>query len=201
VNRVGIIAVVDRAWSDRWQAEANLLTRLAKRYPTVWVDPPHHWRASWARLKSGEPQFRQPDAAGDLCVYTPPPWLPSTFRPAGLRRLVLGLRLHTVRSRLKAAGCDRIVLYIWRPKYADALDVVKHDASVYHIVDEYSFSEMDPPTTAREDRLLRSVDQVIVHSPALLEKKGDANPNTALVPNGVDYDWFARLKTPNARFR
>jgi glycosyltransferase involved in cell wall biosynthesis len=191
VNRVGIIAVVDRAWSDRWQAEANILTRLAEHYPTIWVDPPHHWRASWDRLKAGVPAFRQPEAAGALRVYTPPPWLPSTFRPAILRRLVLGVRLNAVRNRLMADGCDRIILYIWRPKYADALDVVRHDASVYHIVDEYSFSEIDPPTTAREDRLLRSADQVIVHSPALLEKKGEANRNTALVPNGVDYDWFA----------
>lgn len=191
MNRVGIIAVVDRSWSDRWQAEANLLTHLAGRYLTVWVDPPHHWRASWDRLKSGEPAFRQPDAAGDLWVYTTPPWLPSTFRPAALRRLVLGLRLYAVRNRLKAAGCDQIVLYIWRPKYVEALDLVRHNASVYHIVDEYSFSEMDPPTTLQEERLLRSADQVIVHSPALLAKKGKVNPDTALVPNGVDFKWFA----------
>jgi UDP-galactopyranose mutase len=38
---------------------------------------------------------------------------------------------------------------------------------------------------------MRSVDQVIVHSPALFAKKGKVNPHTALIPNGVDFQSFA----------
>jgi len=38
---------------------------------------------------------------------------------------------------------------------------------------------------------LRSVDQVIVHSQGLLKKKGGVNPNTAFIPNGVNYSAFA----------
>src|SRR5205823_2222442 len=34
-------------------------------------------------------------------------------------------------------------------------------------------------------------DQVFTHSPALLEKKGKLNPQTAFVPNGVDYRSYA----------
>ena len=36
-----------------------------------------------------------------------------------------------------------------------------------------------------------SSDQVFVHSPGLMEKKGDINPQTDIVPNGVEYERFA----------
>jgi glycosyltransferase involved in cell wall biosynthesis len=99
-------------------------------------------------------------------------------------------RLRTARRFLEAQGCDRIALYLWRPKYVDALELVDHDVSIYHIVDEYSFSPDDPPTSAIEEHLIASVDHLIVHSPALLVKKGSSRP-TEYIPNGVDYDSFA----------
>jgi hypothetical protein len=47
--------------------------------------------------------------------------------------------------------------------------------------------ELDP----LEVRLIRSVGQVFIHSPSMTEKKGGLNPNTELVPNGVDYQKYA----------
>jgi glycosyltransferase involved in cell wall biosynthesis len=63
--------------------------------------------------------------------------------------------------------------------------------SCYHIVDEYSFSNIEQPLSCEERQLIERADQVIVHSPALREKKGSLNPNTAYITNGVDYDRFA----------
>jgi glycosyltransferase involved in cell wall biosynthesis len=96
------------------------------------------------------------------------------------------------RRRLIARGATHIALYIWRDDFAEALDCVEHDVSCYHIDDEYSFSEQDVPNSPREVALLRRVDQVIVHSSALMRKKGGINPHTALVPNGVDFAAFSR---------
>jgi len=189
--RTCIIAVLDRQWSDRWQVEANLLSRLAKRYGVIWVEPAHHWRRVGERLRSNLPSFRRPPDAGGMQVYAGPAWFPSIHRPAWLRRLLLIMRLRAVRRHLVAGGCDRIVLYLWRPKHEDVLDHVDYDAAIYHIVDEYTFSEADQPTSAREERLIDRVDQVIVHSPALMEKKGGSNPHTVMIPSGVDFDWFA----------
>jgi glycosyltransferase involved in cell wall biosynthesis len=62
-------------------------------------------------------------------------------------------------------------------------------------VDEYSFSPTDKPLTDREVHLIKRVDQVFIHSPALLERKGHFNPHTLFVPNGVNYPAFA---TPQA---
>ena len=124
-------------------------------------------------------------------VFAGPARYPSIHRPAWLRRMLFAARLRAVRRRLVSGGCGRIILYVWRPKHLDLLELVDYDAAIYHIVDEYSFSENDPPTTAQEESLLGKVDQVIVHSSALLEKKGGINPHTVMIPNGVNFDWFA----------
>jgi glycosyltransferase involved in cell wall biosynthesis len=92
---------------------------------------------------------------------------------------------------LRTQGCRKIILYLWRHNYAWAQDMIGSDLSCYHIDDEYTFSEVERPIPAREARLISRVDQVFIHSPALLEKKGHLNPHTVFVPNGVDYYAYA----------
>jgi glycosyltransferase involved in cell wall biosynthesis len=83
------------------------------------------------------------------------------------------------------------VLYVWRPEYAPALDLVDHQLSCYHIDDEYTFSRVEQPIPDEERRLIVRADRVFIHSPALLEKKGSLNPHTVFVPNGVDFAAYA----------
>jgi glycosyltransferase involved in cell wall biosynthesis len=88
---------------------------------------------------------------------------------------------------LEDRGARRTILYLWRPNLEFGLDAVPHDLSCFHIDDEYTFSNVELPLSEQERRVVTRVDQVIIHSPALLEKKGHLNPHTAHVPNGVDY--------------
>jgi glycosyltransferase involved in cell wall biosynthesis len=71
------------------------------------------------------------------------------------------------------------------------LDSDSYDLSCYHIADEYSFSPTEQPLDNREVELIKRVDQVFIHSQALIEKKGHFNPHTLYVTNGVDYALFA----------
>ena len=100
-------------------------------------------------------------------------------------------RLRRAQRILLTRGCRKIILYLWRPQYASALDLMDYDLSCYHIADEYTFSAIEQPIDAREARLLSQVDQVFIHSIALLEKKGKLNPQTTFIPNGVDYHSYA----------
>ena len=77
---------------------------------------------------------------------------------------------------LSSAACEQIVLYLWQPEFAAAIDLVEHDASCYHIDDEYSFSDVELPNPEQETKLIRRVDQVIVHSIRLMEKKERSTP-------------------------
>ncbi|HEU4642467.1 MAG TPA: glycosyltransferase, partial [Gemmatimonadaceae bacterium] len=89
-------------------------------------------------------------------------------------------------------GCRRFVLYVWHKAFASALESVPHDASVYHIYDEFSHAEVEQPIDPAEERLIRSVDQVITLSPTMYERKGRLNPNTVRIPSGVEYEAFAQ---------
>jgi glycosyltransferase involved in cell wall biosynthesis len=191
-DSLGIIALVPDNWDGIVTLRHQVLQRLAKYCNVVWVEPARNWR-----------EFLTPSSSHFLaadCWSEPHPamqvlatgWLrPNFYRPHWLSRLSLRSRLALARQRLIAGGATRIALYLWRDEFATALDLVAHDFSCYHIDDEYSFSDKDQPNSARELHLLRRVDQVIVHSPALFEKKGGINPHTALIPNGVDFPLFS----------
>src|SRR5207247_601413 len=118
-------------------------------------------------------------------------WLPDLYRPRWLADHVFRQRLAHVRQQLIRLGCKKIVLYLWRPQFAPALSSVPFDLSCYHIDDEYSFSPVDLPIPPVEAQLIRNVDHVFIHSPALLEKKGGINSHTSFTPNGVDFGLYS----------
>ena len=183
----------------------QILSRLAGSFDVVWVNPAGNWREHWL---PGRSRFLEPhrfaEVAPGLSVMTSGRRWPQIFRPAWLQSWLTRGRLRAARRYLIQRGVQQIVLYLWQPEFAAAIDLVEHDASCYHIDDEYSFSDVEVPNPEQETKLIRRVDQVIVHSIRLMEKKGTINPNTALVPNGVDYEAFAnpRAEPPDlARVR
>ncbi|HEX5133256.1 MAG TPA: glycosyltransferase [Candidatus Krumholzibacteria bacterium] len=187
---IGVIAVVAEPWGSMWLSRHQILTRLSAYFRVVWVNPPRTWRHAHRPAAILNPDPTPPPASG-FSVYAHSPLLPKFYRPALLDRATSRARLSRARRMLTAAGCRRIVLYVWQPKFADAVDLVAHDACFYHIADEYSFSDIEQPLSARERGLIERADQVIVHSPGLREKKGRLNPRTAYITNGVDYSSFA----------
>jgi len=192
---IGVLAVVPDAWNHIVMPRHQILKRLTRHFPVVWVEPAAGWREYW--LPSGDRVLqadRWSTPAPGLDVLTPGWSHPSFVRPRWLGTWMMRSRLAAARRRLTSRGATHVVLYVWRDEYADALDLVAHDGSCYHIDDEYSFQEREVPNSPRETRLLQRVDQVIVHSPALLAKKGSANPNIPRVPNGVDYPSYSASK-------
>ena len=125
-------------------------------------------------------------------VYSPGKWLPHFYRPRFLADFIERQRFHQARRLLLKRGCRTVILYIWRSQFASALDVATYDLSCYHIADEYSFSDNEIPLDETERRLIAGVDQVIITSLGLLDKKGSINPQTLLVPNGVDFKSYAK---------
>ncbi len=186
VPDVGVLALVQDHWSGQWNSRHHVLSRLARHFHVLWVNPAHEWRerprTPAAAALAGAPGFD---------VYTAERWLPKLYRPRWLADAALRARLASARRRLVARGCRRIVLYLWQPSFGPALDLVPHELSCYHIDDEYSFSTEPQPLDPSEVAVIRRVGQVFIHSPGLFERKGQLNPHTALVPNGVDYAAFA----------
>ena len=190
----GIIALVPDAWDDATRTTRHhILSRLSRRFPVVWVDPPVPWRSYLhARPLAPKPRPAQHEPPG-LTVLRPSFKHAKVYRPRWLGEMLERRRLTLARNLLAARGIRRVILYLWRPEYFRALDLLQHDVSCYHIDDEYSFSEQEHAIDPREAALIRKVDQVFIHSEALLEKKGHLNPHAVLIPNGVDFAAFSKL--------
>lgn len=190
--KVGVLAFVPDRWGGVWQPRHQVVTRLAKYFHVVWVDPAVEWRDLWLRApwKRCDMKLDESTLPG-FQVYRHGKWLPKLFKPASVGKLTERVRLGQARRLLMDRGCEKIILYIWRPDFSPVLDEVEHDLSCYHIDDEYSFSTVEQPLDRQEAGLIARAGQVFIHSPALWEKKSHLNPNSLLVPNGVDFSRFA----------
>jgi glycosyltransferase involved in cell wall biosynthesis len=170
-----------------WQPRHHVLSRLARYFHVVWMNPPHEWRDLPRRRYNAVADVARPPDIPGFSVYTPEAWLPKSYRPSWLVKRTIEERLSRGRRLLTSRGCKKIILYLSRPDFEPELRMGLFDLSCYHIDDEFSFSEVELPLDETEVRVIRSVDQVFLHSPGLLERKGSLNPHSEFIPNGVDY--------------
>ncbi|MBK9308728.1 MAG: glycosyltransferase [Nitrospira sp.] len=199
---VGVVAFVPEAWGGPWLSRHQVLTRLSEYFHVVWAEPALGWREIGVGGKRSIDPFHRPkDLPQGFAVHQPERWLPQIGRPAWLASWTAVERGRRAATVLRLRGCRTIVFYLWRPHFDAVLNSDAYDLSCYHIVDEYSFSPSELPLTDQEIRLIKRVDQVFIHSPALLERKGHFNPNTLLVPNGVNYQAFATQQEEPADLR
>jgi glycosyltransferase involved in cell wall biosynthesis len=189
---VGVLSIAKERYSPQWLSRQQVLTRLARYYQVLWMNPAIEWRRA---LRGRRLRERETNIAGlpeSFTVYDPPAWLPIVYKPHRLGRFLARQRFRAAVSALRRRGCRHIILYVWHIDLADAVELAQHDLSCYHIYDEYSDAEVETPLDPKEERLIRSVDQVITVSPTMFERKGRLNPNTLQVTNGVTYEAFAR---------
>lgn len=199
---VGVVAFVPEEWGGPWLSRHQVLTRLAKYFHIVWAEPARRWRE--LVRGGGKPVNRSHRAETfpeGFSLYQPERWLPQFGRPAWLASWTAAEQGRRATALLRQRGCKTIIFYLWRPYFDRVLESGSYDLSCYHIVDEYSFSPTELPLTDREIQLIKRVDQVFIHSPALLERKGHFNPHTLFVPNGVNYRAFANHQEEPADLR
>ena len=189
---IGVVAFVPEEWGGPWLSRHQVLTRLSRYFHVVWEEPARRWRALAQGNHKLVSRSNRAEAFPDgFVLHRPERWLPWFGRPEWLASWSAAERGRRAARLLRRRGCKTIIFYLWRPYFDRVLEGGPYDLSCYHIVDEYSFSPTELPLTDREIKLIKRVDQVFVHSPALLERKGHFNPHTLFVPNGVAYQAFA----------
>ncbi len=190
---VGILSLSSDRWEGTWQSQHQILSRLAKFFPVVWFNPPlPREQFTPSALRQQYRSKKKGYVVPGLTSCDPIPWLPMLCRPQAVATWNAKRRLHIAAHILRRRGCRKIIIYLWRPQFAKALDLLEHDLSCYHVADEYSFSSQETPTLPTELRLLQRADQVFIRSPALMDKKGTINSCTMELPNGVDFAAFSR---------
>jgi glycosyltransferase involved in cell wall biosynthesis len=191
IQDTGVVAVVPNQWDIGVRARHHIMLRLARYFHVVWVNPARALKDIITKKVDDDRAKNDLPRLPGLQIYRPEPWLPEVYRPHWLRAASSRLRLKRAYRLLCDQGVEKVILYLAHPQFTSALDVIPFDLSCYHIVDEYSYSPVELPLDQAEIQLIERVDQVFVHSSGLLDRKGKINPNTYLVPNGVDYHAFA----------
>lgn len=113
---------------------------------------------------------------------------------AWARRANRMLLVSQIRTALAEVRRGPVQVWSFTPDVAYALGQFGEEAAVYYCVDDHaSFSGYDREQVLRdEEDLCRRADLVVTTSTALQEAKAPWNPNTLLVPHGVDYEHFAQ---------
>jgi len=102
----------------------------------------------------------------------------------------------TARWAMRSLGPEAPVAWCTVPHVAGFIGDLGARAIVYHCIDDYSsLPGVDADAVrAMDDRLTRLADLVITASVPVFESRRALNPNTVLVPHGVDFDHFARAR-------
>ena len=189
-----MVAMVPDDWGPLWQPRHHVVSRLAERFPVIWMSPARGWReAARARFRAPAPD---PVPVAGLEIDTSGWRFPKVYHPRWLGALLFRWRLRRAAARLRRRGCHHVILYLWRPAWRLAIGAYPWSGVVYHVDDEYTFApvglDQDPEEVNPEEAaLLREADLVCIHSDLLFTRKGPLARRAIRTPNGVDYDRFS----------
>ena len=110
------------------------------------------------------------------------------------RQMNQALLVKQIRRALKKVGERPIQFWTFTPDVGYLLGAFDETKVVYYCVDDHSqFTGYDVDQVLREEEeLCRRADLVVTTSMALQEAKSKFNPNTHLLPHGVDHAHFSR---------
>ena len=191
-----IVSLSRNFWDDVWRSRHQVMSRLARTNTVLFASRPLQTDEvlPWSRSKS---RLRRPGThrvTDNLYAYVPPGYLPTVHSLSGVERALEQRR----RARLRRVA-DRwsgrpSVLYLWHPSFEPYIDLFPESIVCYHLFDDLAMygSERDGGVEAALQRIFARADLVFVASEELVERYS-AFGNVHWVPNGVDYDAFARL--------
>ncbi len=176
----------------------HVMGLLAERNTVLWVNyhasrAPSAGGADLAHMARKLAQVVRPlrEERRNLFVITPlvvP--LPASSLARRLNRRLLTGRLGRALRRI---GRGPVQVWSFAPDISYMLGRFGEEKVVYYCVDDFSqFTGYDKAQVlADEADLCRRADLVVTTAQALQQAKAPLNPNTVLVPHGVDYEHFA----------
>jgi len=182
----------------------HVMHLLAERNTVLWVN----YHASRAPSTSGSDLAyaarKLAQVAGGLKrerpnLYTLTPLVAPLPSSQAARRLNRGLLVAQIRRALAKVRRGPLQVWSFTPDVAYLLDAFPAEKVLYYCVDDFaSFTGYDREQVLRDEAdLCRRADLVVTTGHALQEAKAPLNPNTILVPHGVDYAHFSKAVTKN----
>lgn len=175
----------------------QIMLRLARRNRVLYVEVPRALHSIISDPIGTRRYLRRMggvrSVADSLLAYAPPPVLPIYYNPA-INVINQRLLLTYLRRLLTRLGWQPTILWTYWPHTAYQVSRYGERLAVYHCIDD--FPAITYPLTPKgsiarmEAELCRRVDVVFVRTEALATDKERHNPNTYLLPGGVDTAHF-----------
>lgn len=216
---VDLVCASHLTWDWVWQRPQQLLARLSRHYPVLYVEEPWIWigapseefrvrevgpglRIARLELRSDPDTFwRRLDETRDRDGFHPSEvsedieaaalMFESRFQP----RLEEEVRRYVAGWRRREAP---LVLWLYTPMVVGLVDLLGPDLVVYDAMDELSAFRSAPPRLPELEReLLARADLVFAGSPSVYESKKRRHPDVHLFPSGVEPADFAPSRAEN----
>lgn len=180
-----IIVFSHLRWNWVWQRPQHLLSRLAKRFPVVFIEEPlrceahqtPHWR------------FERPDPS--ILVCTPF----TTIDSPGFSASQLNELGSLIDQLLELEALRNFIVWLYTPLALPLARRIKPLAMVYDVMDELSAFKNAPPELLEwEAEAYRCVDLVFTGGPSLYRAKCDRHPNVHCFPSSVDAAHFGKAR-------
>ncbi|HYN88278.1 MAG TPA: glycosyltransferase, partial [Ardenticatenaceae bacterium] len=194
----GVLCISHLNWDYVWQRPQQLLSRMARHYPVLFVHEPRygpthevepylHPIADEGNLSAWQPVY---PARGDVFERWREIWV-------GLVQDLL-LRHGWIRHEDGVLRAERpLILWFYTPMPVYFVDHVPADVVVYDVMDELANFKYAPgDIRVREERLLARADLVFTGGRSLYESRAGRHPNLFLFASGVDPQHFARALDP-----
>lgn len=167
-------------WSFVYQRPQQVLTRLSRHYPVVFIEEPRrgHTAAHMERIAE------QPGIE-IVCPRT-------QVDAPGFHDDQLSVLKPLVADYLRHQGIDDYILWFYTPMALPLIAPLHPRAVVYDCMDELSaFKNAPKQLRQRENALLKLADVVFAGGPALYALKSQLHPNVHCLPSAVDVDHFS----------
>jgi glycosyltransferase involved in cell wall biosynthesis len=198
-----IVILASMQWDDPPNTPRQIATVLARSNRVLYVEMP----ASYIHLRDPKKNnvwyrwmFGLRPTRPSLWVWTPPPSLPWKTRWPPSNRITQRYIAPFLKRVIKRLEMPAPILLTFLPHHCDLMGRLPHKLICYYCIDEWkALTRFVRPATIQryEDRLAPQADLVFATSRSLASKMLARNPDTHLVPNGVDFNHYQRALDPS----
>lgn len=198
-------------WDGLWRNRHQLMVRFSRSNKVMYIERSFNLRSvleDYNPLKKGwsawlkalaRPNVRQPYP--NLYVYSPPiyTFIVSRYR---LHNLMWWFWRRILKRHMRKLGFSNPIVWFSLPTMVELVDKFDAAATIYHVVDAYTaYGSIDEEEKrmllSLDNEMTKKADLVFVVSEKLAQHRRVINPNTHIIPNGVDFEKFDKIRRSN----
>jgi len=202
-NSKNILCISSVDWFPIPTRKQQVMARLPGDYRVLYIEPPITLlspvkdRRLFFKLTAFLTGLREVEE--NVLAYSPPPVLPFGNVYRWINRINQWWQSLFIKNQVKKAGLKNPAAWTYMPNSLDLIKKIEHSFLIYDCIDEHAeykgFINKDT-LLEMEKELVKESNLVFVTAPGLYKTRKEMNPNTFLIPNGVNFQLFNQAASP-----